>query len=108
MLIKPITKLRQLKRVGKFSVLILNDLVWVRREIWHGRQKINMTVSLSTFNKRLYIFLRLPPWGGRILLTMRELLWRTEFLNFKYSFNVTPKKLLKWLKLCADKDVLHF
>lgn len=106
--ITPITRRRQMKRIRRSSVLILNDLEWVRPEIWRKKMKINITICFNSLNNRLYIFLRLPPWENRILFTIREVLWRTEFLNFQHSFNVTPGKLLKWLQLCWKKDVLVF
>lgn len=103
----PITRQRQIKNIKKNSLLILNDLMWVRREIWKNKTKINMTISYNKLTSRLYIFLRLPP-QDRVILTLRELLWRSEFLNFEHSFNVTPRKMIKWINLCSGKDVLIF
>lgn len=106
-IIIPITRRRQLKRLKKSSILILNDLQWVRPEIWRKKQAVNITISWNTITNRIYIFLRVPP-RDRIVLTLRELIWRTEFINFAHSFNVKPKKMLKWLKWCCDKDFLIF
>ena len=103
----PITRRYQIRRVKKSSVLIINDLWWVRPQVWRRTPKVNMNICWNSLANRIYIFLHLPP-GDRPVQTLRELLWRPEFLNYRSNLNVTPKKMFKWLKLCWDRDPLIF